>query len=131
MSSNENVLAFAPSDEISKNAYVSSFEQYQELYKKSIEDPQSFWGDIAKQFHWETEANPKEFFSYNFDIRKGPIFTKWMAGASTNLSFNLLDRNVKNGLADQIAYYWWVKIKHPPYKMKFQFRKHIIGTVHT
>lgn len=108
MSSNENVLVFAPNEEISKNAYVSSFQQYQELYKKSIKDPQSFWGDIAKQFHWETEANPKDFFSYNFDIRKGSIFTKWMAGASTNLSFNLLDRNVKNGLADHIAYYWWV-----------------------
>lgn len=111
MSSNENGLVFAPNEEISKNAYVGSFEQYQELYKKSIEDPQSFWGDIAKQFHWETEANPKDFFSYNFDIRKGSIFTKWMGGASTNLSFNLLDRNVKNGLADQIAYYWWVNRK--------------------
>lgn len=106
MSSNENFLMFAPDDEISKNAHISSFEQYQELYKKSIEDPQSFWSEIAKQFHWETEANPKDFFSYNFDHRNGPIFTKWMAGASTNLSFNLLDRNVKNGLADQIAYYW-------------------------
>lgn len=106
MSSNENVLVFAPNEEISKNAYVSSFQQYQELYEKSIEDPQSYWCDIAKQFHWETEANPKDFFSFNFDIRKGSIFTKWMAGASTNLSFNLLDRNVKNGLADQIAYYW-------------------------
>lgn len=106
MSSNENVLVFAPNEEISNNAYISSFEQYQELYKKSIEDPQTFWGEIAKQFHWETDANPKDFFSYNFDKGNGPIFTKWMTGSSTNLSFNLLDRHVKNGLADQIAYYW-------------------------
>lgn len=99
-------MIFAPNEEISKNAYISSFEQYQEMYKKSIEDPQSFWATIAKQFHWETESNPNDFFSYNFDNRKGPIFTKWMSGASTNLSYNLLDRNVKNGLADNIAYYW-------------------------
>lgn len=106
MSSKESTMIFAPNKEITKNAYISSFEQYQEMYKKSIEDPQSFWATIAKQFHWETESNPNEFFSYNFDIRKGSIFTKWMAGASTNLSYNLLDRNVKNGLADNIAYYW-------------------------
>lgn len=106
MSSEANVSVFAPNETISKNAYVSSFEQYQELYKKSIDDPQSFWGEIAKQFYWEAEAKPAEFFSYNFDIRNGPIYTKWMNGASTNLSYNLLDRNVKNGLADQIAYYW-------------------------
>lgn len=106
MSSDENVSVFAPNEDISKNAHVRSFEQYQELYKHSLENPQQFWGSIAKQFHWETEANPKDFFSYNFDVTKGPIFTKWMTGSSTNISYNLLDRNVKNGLADQIAYYW-------------------------
>lgn len=106
MSADENQSIYAPSAEISKNAYVGSFEQYEELYKKSLDDPQAFWGDIAKQFHWETEPRSNEFFSYNFDVRNGPISIKWMSGASTNLSYNLLDRNVKNGLADQIAYYW-------------------------
>lgn len=106
MSTNETESIYKPNETISKNSYVGSFEQYEELYKKSIDDPQLFWGEIAKQFHWESEANPDEFFSYNFDARKGPIYTKWMNGASTNLSYNLLDRNVKNGLADQVAYYW-------------------------
>lgn len=108
MSSDENVSVFAPHEDISKNAHVSTFEQYQDLYKQSIDDPQSFWGTIAKQFYWETEASAKDFFSYNFDVTQGPISIKWMAGASTNISYNLLDRNVKNGLADHIAYYWWV-----------------------
>lgn len=111
MASSENAMAFEPHPDISQNAYISSFEQYKEMYQKSIDEPQSFWGEIAKQFHWETEANPADFFSYNFDTRQGPVFTKWMAGASTNLSFNLLDRNVKNGLADSVAYYWWVHTK--------------------
>lgn len=111
MSADENQAVYAPNAEISKNAYVSSFEQYEELYKQSLDDPQAFWGDIAKQFHWETEPRSNEFFSYNFNVRNGPISIKWMSGASTNLSYNLLDRNVKNGLADQIAYYWWVKLR--------------------
>lgn len=121
MSSKENAIVFAPNKEISKDAYIGSFEQYQEMYKKSIEDPQSFWGPIAKQFHWETEAKPNEYFSYNFDIRKGSIFTKWMAGASTNISYNLLDRNVKNGLADNIAYYW--AGNHPDDYSKISYKK--------
>ena len=27
--------------------------QYEALYKKSIEDPNAFWAEIGKQFHWE------------------------------------------------------------------------------
>jgi len=47
-----------------------------------------------------------KFFSYNFDLSKGDIFIKWMEGASTNISFNLLDKNVKSGNGDKIAFYW-------------------------
>lgn len=104
MTSHPNL--FPPSDEISNNAYVSNIDQYKELYKQSIDDPPTFWGDIAKQFHWETEANPANFFNYNFDIANGSIYTKWMDGASTNICYNLLDRNVKNGLANNIAFHW-------------------------
>lgn len=31
---------------------------------------------------------------------------KWMEGATTNISFNLLDKNVKSGNGDKIAFYW-------------------------
>lgn len=65
-----------------------------------------FWGEIAKQFYWETSAIENKFFSYNFDLSKGDIFIKWMEGASTNISFNLLDKNVKSGNGDKIAFYW-------------------------
>lgn len=98
---------YLPDAKLAKNAYVSSLEQYAKLYKQSIDSPSEFWGNIAKQFYWETTtADPEKFFTYNFDISKGPISIKWMEGASTNISFNLLDRNVKNGLGDQIAFYW-------------------------
>ena len=102
----EQNAIFDPSAENSKNAYVSSIEQYNEWYKQSLDSPEIFWGNIAKQFHWETDWDPKNFFSYNFDLTKGNIFTKWLDGASTNISYNLLDRNVKNGLADTVAFYW-------------------------
>lgn len=97
---------FNPHPDIASKAYINSLEQYQEFYQQSIDNPAQFWSNVAKQFHWETPYDPKNFFSYNFDISKGPIFVKWMEGASTNICYNLLDRNVKNGLGDTVAYYW-------------------------
>lgn len=79
------------------------------MYRKSLDNPEEFWGEIAKQFYWETPANHDRFFDYNFDVTKGPIFTKWLDGATTNVSFNLLDRNVRNGNGDKIAFYWLVR----------------------
>lgn len=76
------------------------------MYQKSIDKPDEFWGDIAKQFHWETPINYDKFHTFNFDITKGPIFTKWMDGATTNICYNLLDRNVRNGHGEKIAFYW-------------------------
>lgn len=97
---------YQPNPSISKKAFISSFDQYKELHKQSIESPQVFWGNIAKQFHWETPADPNNYVNYNFDISKGPISIKWMEGATTNICYNLLDRNVKSGHADSIAFYW-------------------------
>ncbi|MBC7587392.1 MAG: hypothetical protein H7178_03450, partial [Chitinophagaceae bacterium] len=31
---------------------IKSFEEYKETYKKSIEDPEGFWGEIADHFTW-------------------------------------------------------------------------------
>ena len=76
------------------------------MYKKSVEDPAAFWGEIAKDFFWKTPPNSDKFLEYNFDASKGPIFIKWMQGAVTNISYNMLDRNIDRGLGDKIAFYW-------------------------
>ncbi|XP_017787859.1 PREDICTED: acetyl-coenzyme A synthetase isoform X2 [Habropoda laboriosa] len=97
---------YYPSPEIAKNAYCNNMEQYRKMHEKSVKNPGEFWGEIAKQFYWETPALEDKFFSYNFDLSKGDIFIKWMEGASTNISFNLLDKNVKSGNGDKVAFYW-------------------------
>lgn len=76
------------------------------MYQSSLNDPNKFWGEIAKQFYWDTPTDYDNFFKYNFDITKGPIFTKVMNGATTNITFNLLDRNIQNGYGDKVAFYW-------------------------
>ncbi|KAK9310413.1 hypothetical protein QLX08_000381 [Tetragonisca angustula] len=97
---------YYPHPELAKNAYCSSLEQYRKMHEISVKNPQEFWSEIAKEFYWETPATEDKFFSYNFDLNKGDIFIKWMEGASTNISFNLLDKNVKSGNGDKIAFYW-------------------------
>ncbi|XP_050456421.1 acetyl-coenzyme A synthetase [Cataglyphis hispanica] len=97
---------YYPNPEIMKRSHCSSMEQYREMHKKSVEDPVKFWGEIAKEFYWETPAIEDKFFSYNFNVDKGDVFIKWMEGATTNISFNLLDKAVKSGHGDKIAFYW-------------------------
>lgn len=42
---------YAP-QEFQKTANVASREAYDAMYKRSVDDPAGFWGDIARQFHW-------------------------------------------------------------------------------
>ncbi|KAL3275962.1 hypothetical protein HHI36_020694 [Cryptolaemus montrouzieri] len=97
---------FLPNPDMARDCYVNSLKQYKEMYKKSIDNPEEFWGEISRDFHWETPIDFNRFFRYNFDITKGPVFTKWLDGATTNISYNLLDRNVQNGNGNKIAFYW-------------------------
>ncbi|KAF1663078.1 Acetyl-coenzyme A synthetase, cytoplasmic, partial [Aptenodytes patagonicus] len=65
-----------------------------------------FWGDVAKEFYWKSQ-HVGPFLKYNFDVSKGKIFIEWMKGATTNICYNLLDRNVnEKKLGDKIAFYW-------------------------
>jgi len=98
-------LTFEPPSSLREHAHIASTEEYKRLYEQSLSDKESFWSDIAEQFHWESPPSGS-FVDYNFDIRKGSIFIKWMEGAKTNICFNMLDRNINKGLGDKIAFYW-------------------------
>ena len=88
-----------------QNIRIRSMEDYSKFYKLSIEKPDAFWSSIAHEFSWKTK--PKgNFYNYNFDSSKGPISIKWMENGETNICYNALDSNVKNGLGNKIAYYW-------------------------
>ncbi|XP_017342237.1 acetyl-coenzyme A synthetase, cytoplasmic isoform X3 [Ictalurus punctatus] len=93
-------------EELKERAHVCSFEKYTELYNKSVDSPEEFWGDIAKDFFWKTKYTGK-FLDYNFDVTRGEIYIKCMEGATTNICYNVLDRNVhERKLGDKVAFYW-------------------------
>ena len=96
---------FLPPDRIAKNAHVQSMQDYKQMYKQSVEEPQIFWKNIADQFYWKSLGTDK-FLTFNFDVQKGPIFIKWMEGAKTNICYNCLDKHVNNNLGDRVAFFW-------------------------
>lgn len=95
-----------PTNSLQKQAHISDLREYDQLYEKSLSFPYSFWEPFVKEFHWKKPPKEENFLSYNFDIRNGPIFIKWLEGAQLNVSYNLLDRHVRNGNGDKVAYYW-------------------------
>ncbi|HMV54436.1 MAG TPA: propionate--CoA ligase [Rhodocyclaceae bacterium] len=68
---------------------------YAEFHRKSIEQPEAFWGEQANLVHWH-----KPFQSV-LDYSKPP-FTKWFVGGETNLCYNAVDRHLAER-ADQPA----------------------------
>lgn len=109
------------SEELVKEAHVPSFQKYKELYLKSVDNPEEFWGDIAKEFYWKSKHRG-QFLDYNFDVTKGKIYIKCMEGATTNICYNVLDRNVKERkLGDKIAFMW--EGNEPGDEMKITYRE--------
>ncbi|KAI6207285.1 Acetyl-coenzyme A synthetase 2-like, mitochondrial [Aphelenchoides fujianensis] len=73
-------------------------------YERSVRDPDAFWLDVAREFHFaEFSGRGLEF---NFDVRKGAIFTRFLAGSKTNIAYNCLERAIANGLGGKVAYKW-------------------------
>ena len=101
-----SVDTFTASPKFMKGAHLSRIPDYQRIYNLSIQDPDSFWLNIAEQFYWENGIDKNNVFSYNFDVKKGPIEVKFMKGSKTNACFNLVDRIIKSGHGDRIAYHW-------------------------
>ena len=43
---------FYPPEELSKKAHIKSLEEYKKIYQKSLDDPETFWGEAAEQLDW-------------------------------------------------------------------------------
>ena len=87
-------------EKLKETAYINN-EKYLEMYKRSVEDPEGFWAEIASEFiTWDKKWDKV----LEWDFRKGDI--KWFQGAKLNVSYNCLDRHLENGNADKVAILW-------------------------
>jgi acetyl-CoA synthetase len=93
--------SFPPRKEFSENARIKSMEEYERLYKRSIEDPDGFWAEMAEEnLAWERKW--EKVFEYDF---KKPE-SKWFIGGKLNASYNCLDRFASTALRNKAALIW-------------------------
>lgn len=78
---------------------ITSFQQYQAEYKKSIENPEQFWAEQAEQFTWRNKWD--KVLEWNFREPK----VQWFIGGKLNISENCLDRHLQTR-ANQPAIIW-------------------------
>ena len=86
-------------EDLRLSAHINS-EDYERMYQRSVEDPQGFWGDMAREFlDWEQEWDTV----CEYDFRRGEA--SWFAGGKLNVSVNCIDRHLP-ARADQVAFIW-------------------------
>jgi len=73
-------------------------QTYQQFYRRSIDDPNSFWSEQSRLIDWHKP------FSAVLDYSRPP-FAKWFVGGLTNLCYNAVDRHVA-GRGNQNALVW-------------------------
>lgn len=95
---------FPPPTSIQSNAYVDSMEQYQQMWEKSIHDPDTFWLEQAKTLSWIKE--PTKSLEYNWDTQARKIEHTWFADGTLNVSYNCLDRYLNTPVAQKRAIIW-------------------------
>jgi acetyl-CoA synthetase len=78
---------------------IKSFEEYKSAYKKSVEDPENFWGSVADNFYWRKKWD--SVLEWNFKEPK----VEWFKGARLNITENCIDRHLEK-LGDKPAIIW-------------------------
>ncbi|MBK8882322.1 MAG: acetate--CoA ligase [Bacteroidales bacterium] len=99
MSQNESG-AYLPNKDLFKDSYVSSMEQYKEIYKDSIKNNSDFWEKQARQLlHWQHDFQMVS----DCDFTEGLV--SWFLGGKLNACENCVDRHVRDK-GDQVAIIW-------------------------
>lgn len=91
---------FPPPKEISEKAYIKSMEEYKQIYKDSIADPEKFWAGLADQLDWYKKWD--KVLVEDFANAKH----EWFINGKINVCYNCLDRHLKTARKDKIALIW-------------------------
>ena len=89
---------FPPPPEFSAKAHIKSLQEYESLYRQSIQDPEKFWASAAGELHW--------FKPWDKVLDWNLPWAKWFVGGRTNLSYNCVDRHALGERAQKTAIIW-------------------------
>jgi len=94
---------FEPPKEFVDQAYIKTMDEYKQLYKRSIEDPEGFWGEMGEQYiDWFKKWDgPVEEYSFKDDI-----YLRYFVGGKLNVSYNCLDRHLTTWRKNKAALIW-------------------------
>src|SRR5205085_10312805 len=89
---------FKPAESFSEQAYISSLEQYEQLYREAEADPEGFWAKVAGDLHW--------FKPWDKVLDWQAPWARWFVGGQINLSYNCLDRHAATWRKNKAALIW-------------------------
>ena len=93
----EEKRVFQPPEELSKTAYIGSMDEYRSIYKRSIDDHDNFWAEMAEQLDWYKKWD--KVCECDFDKAE----FKYFLGGKINVSYNCLDRHLKTWRKNKAA----------------------------
>ncbi|WP_417582537.1 acetate--CoA ligase [Pelagibacterium sp.] len=82
-------VVFAPSEDVVAKTRVTA-EQYEQMYKRSISDPDGFWGEQAKRIDWIKPFTKVKNTSFEWP----EISIKWFEDGQLNVAANCIDRHL-------------------------------------
>ena len=100
MKDEQSAKTHAPSEEFVSQARVTA-EQYEDMYRRSIEDPEGFWREHMGRVTWMKE--PTKIKNTTFDY--GNVDIKWFEDGTLNVAANCIDRHLADR-GDQTAIIW-------------------------
>lgn len=77
---------------------LSSMDDYRAMHRRSIDDPEGFFEDVARELHW--------FEPWRKVLEWDAPDARWFVGARTNVCYNCVDRQVDAGHGDDLAIVW-------------------------
>jgi acetyl-CoA synthetase len=89
---------FPPPAEFAAKAHIESLAAYEQMYRRSVEDPESFWAEAARELHW--------FKPWDKVLEWNEPWVKWFVGGRTNLCYNCVDRHALGDKRDKVAILW-------------------------
>ncbi|HUN82429.1 MAG TPA: acetate--CoA ligase [Phycisphaerae bacterium] len=89
---------FPPPPKFAEKAHIPSLAAYEQLYRRSLENPQDFWAEVAADFHF--------FKKWDQVLDWQPPNARWFVNATTNVSYNCLDLQIARGRGDHTAILW-------------------------
>jgi acetyl-CoA synthetase len=89
---------FAPPEAFSAKAWIKSESEYEAMYRRSVEQPEAFWQDVAGELEW--------FLPWRTVMEGEGAKATWFNGGKLNLSHNCVDRHALGERKDKVALIW-------------------------